>query len=175
MASAAASVSRPAADTADEVSLLRLHVLRVTYLLLVAGLGATVVPVLFSHEPTARGVIPSLLGGVWLLAFVGVRYPLQMLPLLMFEFVWKTIWLSTHSRPFRKHEDYRAARTRISTLAPTASAYLSMVLNVGRVRTPLSRRHTALFVVHILAATSSCVMPVAMRAATRSATRSCNV
>ena len=29
-----------------------------------------------------------------------------------------------------------------------------MVLSVGRVRTPLSRRETTLFVVHILAATS---------------------
>jgi hypothetical protein len=74
-----------------------------------------------------------------------------------------------------KHEDYRAARTRISTRTPTARAYLSMVLNVGRVRAPLSGRHTALFVVHILAVTSSCVMPAAVRAATRSATRSCNV
>jgi hypothetical protein len=47
----------------------------------------------------ARGVIPSLLGAVWLLAFVGLRYPLQMLPLLMFEFVWKTIWLVAFGLP----------------------------------------------------------------------------
>ena len=99
MASTVASVSPSAADTADEVSLVRLYVLRATYLLLVVGLGLMIVPVLFSHEPVARGVIPSLLGAVWLLAFVGLRYPLQMLPLLMFEFVWKTIWLIAFGLP----------------------------------------------------------------------------
>lgn len=89
-----ASVAMPPTNRADgDVSLLRLYVLRAMYLLLVAGLGATFVPALITHEPTARGVIPSLLGAVWLLAFLGLRYPLQMLPLLMFEFAWKTIWM----------------------------------------------------------------------------------
>ncbi len=67
MTSTAASVSDSVADGAGEVSLVRLHVLRAAYLLLVVGLGATTVPVLFSHAPTARGVIPSLLCGMWLL------------------------------------------------------------------------------------------------------------
>jgi hypothetical protein len=82
-----------------EVPLWRLYVLRATYLLLVVGLGATVVPQLFDHEPTARGVIPGVLSGIWLLAFVGLRYPLQMLPLLMFEFVWKTAWTLKYGLP----------------------------------------------------------------------------
>ena len=90
MASTAAS--RPGTtSTEDDVSIARLYVLRATYLLLVVGLGATIVPPLINHAAMARGVIPSLLGGVWLLAFVGLKYPLRMLPLLMFEFTWKTI------------------------------------------------------------------------------------
>jgi hypothetical protein len=94
MASTAAPVSPPLASAPEgEVSLVRIYVLRATYLLLVVGLGAMIVPALASHEPVARGVIPSLLGAVWLLAFLGLRYPLQMLPLLMFELAWKTIWL----------------------------------------------------------------------------------
>jgi len=94
-----AAPASTAVDTTTEVSLARLHILRATYLLLVVGLGATIVPVLFSHEPMARGVIPSLLGAVWLLAFLGLRYPLRMLPLLMFELAWKTIWMIAFGLP----------------------------------------------------------------------------
>ena len=98
MSSMAASVS--GSDTgAGEVSRLRLHALRATYLLLVVGLGATIVPGIFSHGSMTRGVIPSLLGAVWLLALVGLRYPLQMLPLLLFELAWKTTWLIAFGLP----------------------------------------------------------------------------
>lgn len=89
----------PPAMLAQEVSLTRLYVLRATYLLLVIGLGAMIVPALLSHPVISRGVIPSLLGGVWLLAFLGLKYPLQMLPLLMFEFAWKTLWLLAFGLP----------------------------------------------------------------------------
>ena len=100
MASYVVSASTTAPYTVDsEVSLARLYVLRATYLLLVVGLGALTLPPLLSHAQMARGVIPSLLGAVWLLAFVGLRYPLQMLPLLMFEFVWKTLWLIDFGLP----------------------------------------------------------------------------
>jgi hypothetical protein len=100
MATTAASASRPGTNSIEgEVSVARLYVLRATYLLLVVGLGALIGPPLINHAPMARGVIPSLLGGVWLLAFIGLKYPLQMLPLLMFEFAWKTIWLLAFGVP----------------------------------------------------------------------------
>ena len=85
--------------TDSEVSLTRLYVLRATYLLLIVGLSAMNLPVLISHDPMSRGVIPSFLGGIWLLAFLGLRYPLQMLPLLLYEFAWKTIWLLVFGLP----------------------------------------------------------------------------
>ena len=83
----------------SEVSLARLYVLRAIYLLLVIGGGIVFLPQLIGHEPSARGVIPSMLGGVWLLACFGLRYPLQMLPILLFEQVWKTIWLIDYGLP----------------------------------------------------------------------------
>jgi hypothetical protein len=96
----AATVSLvPPVPVESEVSLARLYVLRAMYVLLVIGGGIVFLPQLIGHEPTARGVIPSMLGGVWLLACFGLRYPLQMLPLLLFELVWKTIWLSDYGLP----------------------------------------------------------------------------
>lgn len=83
----------------DDVSRVRLYVLRAAYLLLIVGLAAVNLPGLISHDPTARGVIPSLLGAIWLLAFLGFRHPLRMLPLLMFELAWKAIWLFDYGLP----------------------------------------------------------------------------
>jgi len=89
----------PQATVDDAVSLTRLYVLRATYLLIVIGLGAMIVPGLVAHPVGSRGVIPSLLGGVWVLAFLGLRYPLEMLPLLLFEFTWKSIWMLAYGLP----------------------------------------------------------------------------
>ena len=100
MVSTSASVARTATSNDEShVSIVRLYVLRATYLLLVVGLGAMIVPPLITHEPMARGVIPSLLGALWLLSFLGLKYPLEMLPLLIFEFAWKTIWLVDFGLP----------------------------------------------------------------------------
>jgi hypothetical protein len=100
MDSTAACVSpAPRETAASEVSLARLYVLRAMYLLIIVGLAAINLPELVGHEPTSRGVIPSMLGAIWLLAFVGLRYPLQMIPLLMFETAWKMIWLIDYGLP----------------------------------------------------------------------------
>ena len=87
MASIAAS-----AQPADELSLFRLYVLRAIYFLIAFAEGSQVIPALFVHEPTARGVIPALLSALCVLCLLGLRYPRQMLPLLLFEMAWKTIW-----------------------------------------------------------------------------------
>ena len=79
-----------------EVSTFRLYLLRATYLLIVVGLGAMIWPdILHSPENLSHmgGVVRSVLGAVSLLALLGIRYPLKMLPVLLFELVWKTIWV----------------------------------------------------------------------------------
>jgi hypothetical protein len=99
MASTAASGTPLREGGEDEVTLARLYILRAMYLVLVVGLGAMIVPEIVSHELTSRGVIAALLGAVWLLAFLGLRYPLKMLPLLMFELAWKAIWMVAYGLP----------------------------------------------------------------------------
>jgi hypothetical protein len=79
-----------------EVSLFRLYLLRATYLFIVVGLGFMIWPsILNPPENTEhmRGVVRSVLAAVSLLALVGLRYPLQMLPLLFLELLWKSIWV----------------------------------------------------------------------------------
>jgi len=46
-----------------------------------------------------RGVVRSILGTVSLLAILGIRYPLKMLPLLLFELIWKTMWVVSFGYP----------------------------------------------------------------------------
>ena len=83
----------------SEVSLTRLYVLRAMYLVIVVGGGIFFLPQLINHDPAARGVTPSMLGALWLLACFGLRSPLQMLPILLFELVWKATWLIDYGLP----------------------------------------------------------------------------
>jgi hypothetical protein len=73
--------------------------LRANYLLwAVAGLFLALPP-LIDADPVARGMIDSMFGGLWVMGILGVRYPLQMLPIFLFEFVWKTIWVLAFGLP----------------------------------------------------------------------------
>ena len=77
------------------VSLARLYFLRLGYLVIASGIALTKWPLLINHPhpwPLFEGVETSMLVALSLLWFLGIRYPLQMLPLLLFEVGWKVIW-----------------------------------------------------------------------------------
>jgi hypothetical protein len=85
-----------------EVSVLRLHALRAGYLLLVVGLGLTIWPGIIHHGrpwTLMQGVVHCMLAALSALAILGLRYPLRMLPLLLFELAWKAIWLVVVALP----------------------------------------------------------------------------
>ena len=91
-------------DPKHDVSTFRLYLLRAMYLLILAGLAVEIWPLIL-HPPQdlqlMRGVVWSVLTAVSLLAALGIRYPLRMLPLLFFEFLWKTIWMLAIGLPRR--------------------------------------------------------------------------
>jgi hypothetical protein len=94
----AAAVAQPVVGD-GELSLFRLYVLRLVYAAIGLLEGSQVIPAVFAHEATARGVIPALLSGFCLMCLVGLRYPRQMLPLLLFEMAWKYIWFFAFGLP----------------------------------------------------------------------------
>ena len=86
----------------NQISLLRLYALRAGYLLLVVGLGMVIWPGIIHHEKPwtlMQGVVHCMLAAMSALAILGLRYPLQMLPLLFFEVVWKLLWLIVVALP----------------------------------------------------------------------------
>lgn len=85
-----------------DISLLRLYTLRAFYAFVLTGLAIVVWPSIVappSDLSMSGSVVDAFLGGVGLLALLGIRYPVKMLPLLFFEFVWKLIWLVAHALP----------------------------------------------------------------------------
>lgn len=80
----------------SEVSTLRLYLLRGMYLLIAVGLGITVWPSIVAPRGTVANegtVILALLGALAVVSALGLRYPLRMLPILLFELLWKLIWV----------------------------------------------------------------------------------
>ena len=89
---ATASVSLPA---------YRLNLMRVGYLVMGVGLVVFRWPSLFqaSSLSVMEGAVVSMLVAMSLLAFLGLRRPLAMLPILVFEVAWKLIWLAAVAVP----------------------------------------------------------------------------
>lgn len=80
----------------SEISTFRLYLLRAGYLLIAVGLAIMIFPGIIrpSENLSHMGaVVRSMLAAVSLLAFLGIRYPLKMLPVLFFELLWKSVWL----------------------------------------------------------------------------------
>ncbi|MGH6890428.1 MAG: hypothetical protein ACREHF_14755 [Rhizomicrobium sp.] len=93
-----------------EVSLIRLYVLRAMYLLLAVGIGAMFWPHVVYHTSdyaAKNGAQMCLLAGVGALSVLGLRYPVKMLPVLLYEFFWKATWLIAMALPlWTAHRTY---------------------------------------------------------------------
>jgi len=90
----------------NDVSILRLYVLRLLYLMLFVLLGKDVWPVLIHPAaplPRLEGVAYSFWAALSLVGILGIRHPLRMLPVLVLQFLYKVIWILAVALPFRRH------------------------------------------------------------------------
>jgi hypothetical protein len=115
-----------AADHAD-VSTLRLYGLRATYLLITLGLGVDIWPLILRSAAAPpehmQGVVRAVLGAVSALSLLGLRYPLRMLPLLLFELTWKAIWVVAIGLPL-----WRSGRLDAATADTWFACLMGLVI-----------------------------------------------
>jgi hypothetical protein len=107
------------ARTPRQLSVWQLNLLRVGYLVMGVGLAVIKWPLLFDHEAwgLAEGTKECLLITMSVLALLGIRYPLRMLPVLLFEVSWKLLWLGVVALPLWSDNQLEGAtRTQASAV-----------------------------------------------------------
>ena len=118
-------VAAPVVPTSGtrQLSLPRLHAMRAGYLLMGVGLVIVKWPLLAeAHDlPLYEGVTLCLLTAMSLLAFLGLRYPVKLLPVLLFEATWKVLWLALVALP-------TAVDTRLDTATTDVAVNCSLVV-----------------------------------------------
>jgi hypothetical protein len=96
----------------QEVPTRRLNLMRFGYAFMGVGLAIVKWPVLIQNAqsvPVMEGVVACLLTAMSLLAFLGLRYPVRMLPILLFEVIWKVIWIVAVAIPQLVSDEMNAA------------------------------------------------------------------
>lgn len=112
----------------SEVSAFRLYVMRAAYALIAVGLALMVWPKMIQHTgewALKYGDTFGLLAGIQVLAMLGVRYPIKMLPLLFFELTWKAIWLLAIALPL-----WRANQIDQGTAESIQACVMGVVVSV---------------------------------------------
>jgi hypothetical protein len=100
----------------EELPTRRLNVLRFGYAFMGVGIAIVKWPVLVQDArslPVMEGVVACLLTAMSLLAFLGLRYPVRMLPILLLEVIWKVIWITAVAIPNLVSNDLNAAAREV--------------------------------------------------------------
>ena len=108
--------SAPTTAASDkDLSTRRLNGMRFGYAFMGVGLVIVKWPLLVeaSSVPVMDGVVTCLLTAMSLLAFLGLRYPDRMLPILLFEVAWKVIWMAVVALPHTVSGDMDAATREV--------------------------------------------------------------
>jgi hypothetical protein len=110
----------------QDVTTLRLYLLRGLYLLVFVYLSTSIWPLLIHHRPwddLMHGVAVSLLAALGVLMALGIRYPLRMLPVMLFELLWKAVWVAAIGLPL-----WRAGKLDGDAAETFKSCFLGVVL-----------------------------------------------
>jgi hypothetical protein len=89
-------IQQKGATRLNEVSIFRLYLLRSVYLIIFLGLIIKVWPSIINPNTSWElkdGVVACMLAAFSALCLLGLRYPLQMIPMLLWEMLWKSIWM----------------------------------------------------------------------------------
>lgn len=93
---------RPSGTDARELPLWRLNAMRVGYAFMGIGLAVVKWPLVIGYDsstPLFKGIVDILLTAMGLLALLGLRYPVRLIPILLFECLWKLLWLAIVALP----------------------------------------------------------------------------
>lgn len=130
--------NRPMEDTHDRsaasesLPTYRLNIMRLGYLVMVVGLAFVKWPLFFQNGglgalPVFEGVVAALLTAMSLLAFLGLRYPIQLLPILIFESLWKLIWLAVVGVPHLLAGDMDAQMSEVFSSVTVVVIILAVI------------------------------------------------
>ncbi|GAB2604784.1 hypothetical protein [Kribbella endophytica] len=95
-----AGTTSPRGD--QELTTRRLNIMRCGYAFMGVGVALVKWPILVQDTrslPVMDGVVACLLTAMSLLAFLGLRHPARMLPILLLEVAWKVIWVGVIAAP----------------------------------------------------------------------------
>src|SRR5687767_13787824 len=90
--------------------------MRVGYAVMGVGLALVKWPLVIGYDrtmPLYVGVVAVILTAMSLLALLGLRYPVRLLPILLFESLWKLIWLSVVALPAVVADDVDQATSEV--------------------------------------------------------------
>jgi hypothetical protein len=99
-----------------DLPLWRLNLMRIGYAVMGVGLAVVKWTVVVGYDrsmPLFEGVVAVLLTAMSLLAFLGLRYPVRLLPILLFESLWKLSWLAVVALPAAVAGDVDAAMSEV--------------------------------------------------------------
>lgn len=107
----AVTAPRDRTNGPDQLPTFRLNIMRGGYLLMAVGLMIVKWPLLLqaSSMPAIEGAQVCILTALSLFALLGLRYPIGMLPILVFESIWKVLWLAIVALPHLIANDMNAA------------------------------------------------------------------